>query len=205
MAGHDADGVVTKAGLSPATIALVYGKLAGIMRAAVDDRKISRSPCGRGVKLPRKNGSEVVPMSPEQVVAMANAVGTRYRALVVLIAGTGMRPGEALGLTSDRVDWLRRRIRVDRQMVTLANATPKFGPVKTESSLRTVAVPQLVLDELAQHIARHGAGPSGLIFTDAKGDPVRRNALGHVWRRSAPSVAVKGSHGTTCGTMPPRS
>lgn len=191
--GHyGAAGEVVKPALSPATVALVYGKLAGIMRAAVDDRRISRSPCGRGVKLPRSTTGEVVPMTPEQVVTMAQAVGERYRALVVLICGTGVRPAEALGLTSDRVDFLRRRIRIDRQLVTLANAAPAFGPVKTEASARTVAAPQLVLDELAAHIARHGLGPDGLIFTDGKDDPLRRNAVGHVWRRAARRVGIEG-------------
>lgn len=49
-----------------------------------------------------------------------------------------------------------------------------------------------MLDELARHIERFGVGPDGLIFTDAKGDPIRRNALGHVWRRAADKVGVSG-------------
>jgi len=188
---HNEEGEIVKSALSPTTIALVYGKLAGIMRSAVDDQRIVRTPCTRGVKLPRQDGAEVVLMSPEQVVAIADAVPARYRALVVLIAGTGARPGEALGLTVDRVDWLRRRIRIDRQLITVAKSVPTFGPTKTASSVRTVAAPQVVLDELSQHIAHHGAGPGGLIFTDTKGDPIRRNALGHVWRRAAAEAGVE--------------
>ena len=34
----------------------------------------------------------------------------RYKALVVLAAGTGLRQGECFGLTVDRVDLLRRTI-----------------------------------------------------------------------------------------------
>jgi integrase len=31
-----------------------------------------------------------------------------------------------------------------------------------------------------------------LLFTDSKGDPIRRNALGHLWRRAARKAGVSG-------------
>ncbi|MGH3807593.1 MAG: hypothetical protein ACRDRU_13405 [Pseudonocardiaceae bacterium] len=39
------------------------------------------------------------------MTAFANAVSPRYRALVVLCVGTGLRQGEAFGLTQDRVNF----------------------------------------------------------------------------------------------------
>lgn len=192
--------------LAPSTIVTVYGKVAGILRAAVDDQLIARSPCTRAIRLPRPEGGEVVPMAPEDVATMMGAVGERYRALIVFLAGSGVRPGEALGLTVDRVDFLRRTVRIDRQLVTTSGkkapdvpagkrgkrtASPvEFGPCKTPSSVRTIPVPQAVLDELAAHLARFGEGPERLIFTDDKGDPIRRNALGHQWRRAAEKVGI---------------
>lgn len=122
--------------LAPSTVNVVYGKLAAIFRAAVDDRVISSSPCSRRIRLPRQSGAEVVPMAPAQVRKMIDAVGERYAALIVLLAGSGVRPGEALGLTNDRVEWLRRSIRIDHQLVTVAGAPPQPGPTKTESSVR---------------------------------------------------------------------
>ncbi len=47
-----------------------------------------------------------------QVAAMASAVPNRYRALIVFAAGMALRPGEAFGLTVDRIDFLRRSVRV---------------------------------------------------------------------------------------------
>ena len=131
-------------------------------------------------------------MSPEQVAAMVGAVSDRYRALLVLLAGSGLRAGEALGLTIDRVNFLKREIRVDRQLITSVGSLPTFGPCKTASSVRTIAAPDLVLDELARHVERFGLGPDGLVFVDSKGDPIRRNALGHLWRRAATSAGVEG-------------
>jgi integrase len=176
--------------LAPSTVATVFGKLAGIFASAVDDGLIARTPC-KGVRLPRKDGGEVVPMDPAEVRAMVDATPPRYRALLVLLAGTGLRPGEALGLTTDRVDFLRRSIRVDRQLLTVSGAEPAFGPPKTAASVRTVPVPQSVLDALADHLHHYPAAPGALIFTDSKGDPIRRNALGHVWRRARAAANAK--------------
>ena len=178
--------------LAPSTVSVVYGKLSAVFRAAVEDRLLAHSPCTRSMKLPRPAGARVVPMSPEQVAAMTDAVGDRYRALLVLLAGTGMRGGEALGLTEDRVDFLRRQIVINRQLVTNVGSLPTFGLCKTESSVRTIPAPDLVLAELARHFEKYGTGTDGLLFTDSKGDPIRRNALGHVWRRGAEKAGVVG-------------
>jgi integrase len=174
--------------LAPSTVSVVYSKFAAIMRAAVEDRLIPSSPCTRRMKLPRPPGGEVVPMTPEQVLAVVDAAPDRYRAVLILLTGTGVRNGEALGLTIDRVDFLRRQIRIDRQLATVSGEPPAFAPCKTEASVRTIPAPDLVLEELARHLDRFGTGPDGLVFTDSKGDPIRRNAFGHVWRRAAKSA-----------------
>ena len=53
-------------------------------------------------------------------------------------------------------------------------------------------MPQAALDELAFHIAEYGLHVDGFIFTDQEGDPIRRNALGHLWRRAAIKVGIVG-------------
>jgi integrase len=58
--------------------------------------------------------------------------------------------------------------------------------------MRTIPVPQVVLDELARHLEQFPAGADRLVFTDSKGDPIRRNALGHLWRRAAARAGVEG-------------
>lgn len=178
--------------LAPSTVAVVYGKVAAIFRAAEEDRVIARSPCTRRIRLPRPSGGEVVPMAPEQVRAMVEAVSERYGALVILLAGSGLRPGEALGLTVDRVDSCAERSASIASSSRCPTSRHVFGSAKTTSSVRTIPVPQVALDELARHLEHHSPGPHGLIFTDSKGDPIRRNALGHIWRRAAARAGVEG-------------
>ena len=119
-----------------------------VFAAAVDDRLIGHSPCVK-ISLPKRDDTEVEPLRVEEVEALAGALPHRYRAIVMFAAGMGLRQGECLGLTVDRVDFLRRQVRVDRQMPAVSNGEPVFGPPKTRASVRTVPMPSVITDLLA--------------------------------------------------------
>ena len=73
--------------------------------------------------------------------------------------GHGMRQGEVFGLTVDRIDFLRREVRVDRQIHTRpGRGNTEFGPTKTPASARTIPLPQVVVDAFAGHLRDHPAG-----------------------------------------------
>jgi integrase len=180
--------------LAPATVALVYRYFASVMRAAVTDRLIAASPCV-GVKLPKVERARVVPLATAQVTALADAMPERYSALVVLGAGTGLRQGEAFGLTVDRVDFLRRTLTVDRQLVLLPGGPPRLAAPKTEASRRTVPLPQVVVDTLAAHLADHPAGTDGLVFSSDDGEPIRRTRFSELWRPAVKAVGLPAGTG----------
>lgn len=170
--------------LAPSSVEVAYRWVATVFRSAVSDRLIPASPCIR-ISLPKKENGEIVPLEVEAVHAMANEILPRYRATVVLAAGAGLRQGEVLGLTVDRIDFLRKQIRVDRQLVTMTKSAPQFGPPKTQAGYRTIPVPESLTDELASHIATFGPGPDGLVFTNTFGRPIRRQTYNEAWHRAA--------------------
>ena len=119
--------------LAPSTVGVAHGIVSGIFRAAMRDRVIAHNPCD-GTKLPKATKARVDPLATEVVLALADAVPDRYRALVILSAGSGMRQGECFGLTVDRIDFLRRTLLVDRQLVTISRRPPFLAPPKTAAS-----------------------------------------------------------------------
>lgn len=162
--------------LQPATVKVAHGILAGVFNAAVHDKVVTASPCTR-TKLPKAARRQVVPLETEAVEALSAAIVSWLRALVMLAAGTGMRSGECFGLTVDRIDFLRRTVTVDRQLVLVAGRAPFLAEPKTEASVRTIPLPQVVVDELAAHLAAYPAGPDGFVFTDRRGEPLRRTSF----------------------------
>lgn len=172
----DVQAMVKGLDLSPSTVRVVYRYVSAIFKAAVLDRRIPISPC-QGVRLPKTDQQPVQVVETATVMAMVSAMPERMQAMLVLAAGTGMRQGEIFGLTLDRIDFLRRTARVDRQLVEGGI----FGPPKTSSSVRTVPLPQAVVDALAAHLQAFPAGQDGLIFTRPSGAPWTRGAFSEHW------------------------
>lgn len=177
--------------LAPATVELIYTWTATIFGAAVTDRVIAATPC-QGIRRPEVPQSRIEPPTVETVEKLLEAIPGRYRALIVLGAGTGLRISEALGLTNDRVDWIRRTLTVDRQLASVnGEGQPCFGPVKDRRNrARTIPLPQVVVDALAAHVAEFGLGPEGLLFTAPEGGALRRQKFSEVWSRTARPLGI---------------
>ncbi|WP_206543520.1 tyrosine-type recombinase/integrase [Microbacterium testaceum] len=192
------DPVTDRVALAPATVTTVYKIVATILRSAVRDRKVAVSPCS-GIALPEIESKRVQPMTTEQVELLRDAIRPELRALVVLIAGTGLRSSEALGLTRDRLRLLGKNpsVIVDRQLVTLSGVGGKvsFGSPKTRSSLRTVPLPRVVVAALNEHLAEHEVEADGLVFTLGS-EPITRQRIGHAWRPAAAAAGLNEATGT---------
>jgi integrase len=167
-------------------VATTFQHLNGLLEAAADDGLIARNPA-RGVKLPARGPGEVVPPTVEQVAALYDKAPDWFQPTVLLGAGLGLRHAEVSGLTVDRVLWLERAVRVDRQWVT-RRGLAEFAPPKTASSVRTIPASQWVLDGLAAHVGRRHDG----FVLHRDGDPVDHNAFDYRWRQTAKAAGVEG-------------
>jgi integrase len=172
--------------LAPSTAGVVHRIVSSVFRAAVRDRVIAYSPCD-GVKPSKVTKTRVEPLTTEVVLTLADDVPDRYRALVILAAGTGMRQGECFGLTIDRIDFLRRVVHVDQQLVTVTGRTPFLAPPKTAASVRSIPLPTVVVDALAEHLAKYPP-TDGFVFTTETDKPIHRTVFGRMWRKAAPGV-----------------
>ncbi|MFD8615474.1 tyrosine-type recombinase/integrase, partial [Streptomyces sp. NPDC059631] len=138
-------GLATTQGLAPSTARTVFNTVKAVFRAAVHDRVIARSPCD-GVKATAVPRKQIVPLTVDQVSALADALPEQYRALVITGAGTGLRPGELFGLQVQHVNFLKRTVRVEQQVQQTAKSGVYVCPPKTQRSYRTVPLPQVVAD-----------------------------------------------------------
>jgi integrase len=108
---------------------------------------------------------------------------------VIFVAGTGVRQGEAMGLTLDRVDLDRREVRIERQLIRMVRGQPVFGPPKTPASYRTVPLPDVVVEALRTHVTELDVQMGDLVFT-LDGGPISRQAFGHKWRPVAKEAGL---------------
>ena len=181
---------LTAKGLAPTTVQGIHVRLVSILEAAVHDGKIVRSPAIK-IQLPKTiktAASQVVALDLDDVRRIADAAPPHMTAFVWLIATAGLRPGEAAGLTVERVNFLQKTIDVDRQLLTPPKGSPHLGPTKTSASVRAVPINDLLLAELNRHMRDHRPVEiepgATLIFTNSEGRPLRRGLLGKRGARS---------------------
>lgn len=180
----DVQAFVSSLKLAPGTVGLVFQHLNAMLEAAADDGLIARNPA-KGVRLPARPVGEVVPPTVEQVAALYDAAPDWFRPAVILGAGLGLRQAEASGLTADRIDWLGRAVRVDRQWMSRQPA-PAFAPTKTRSSDRTIPASTFVIESLSTHVAKGGDG----FVLHRDGEPLDWQAFGHYWRKTRTAAGL---------------
>jgi integrase len=164
--------------LAPSTVATVYAVLRAMMAAAVDDGLIPGNPCAR-VPLPRIEPRVLIPLTAEQVSAIAAHITPRYEIAVWLGAGAGMREGEIFGLLASRVHFLQRRVSIEEQ-----GQGGKLVPLKTKASKAPVPLDDLILSKLTAHLKLYPVGPTGLVMTNRLRRMVKRGSFLWCWREA---------------------
>lgn len=176
--------------LAASSARMVFETLSNMLAAAVEDERIPRNPA-KGARVAKAEVPPLVPLTPEEVRAIACNTVDRVRAAVLVAAGTGLRQGELFGLTVDRVDFMRRELRVDRQLWTPSHGRPVLAPPKSKNSYRRVALSSLVLEVLSAHLATYGPGEDELIFHIER-RPVSRAMAAKYMRQAVTSAALAG-------------
>jgi integrase len=122
---------------------------------------------------------------------------TRFRALVLLAAFASLRWGEATALRRCDLDVSAGTVRVQAAFTEWSNGQVILGPPKSRAGLRTVSLPAAILPELATHLAEHTQpGPNALVFTGAKGGPLRRSGFNKLsgWPHVVTGMSLPGLH-----------
>jgi integrase len=179
-------------GYAPATIATAYQILSRAFRVAVADGLIARTPC-REIKLPKNDRDEKRFLTGTEVEHLAEAIDPRYRALILTGTYTGLRFGELAGLRTNKLDLLRRTLRVDEQLSRQGSWRMVAGPLKSKKAYRTIGIPIFLGEELAIHLTEHPSA-SDLVFSHAHGGPLDYNRF----RRRHWNPAVEASVDPPC-------
>lgn len=197
---------VTGLPLAPSTAKVTLNYVSGIFRAAVRDRVIAVNPA-ESVRPPAARKAEVYIPGLAVVQSVRAALPERYRGVVDVVIGAGLRQGEVIGLEVGALDFLRgRALAVRQQLVSLSPEPLYLGPPKTAESERTIPLAQRTLDALAVHLAEHPARSveiedrtdpqrparrsAHLVFTTDAGSPISRSMWSQIWRPAARAVGL---------------
>lgn len=134
-------------GSGTTTVLRAHGVLSGVLTDAVKARRLAVNPAKGVENLPRKVARRHIYLTADDVHRLADEAG-EHSALVLTLAYTGIRWGEAIALRVRDVQFLKRRLVISENAVQLG-VDHAVGLTKGKKT-RDVPVPQFVLDELSK-------------------------------------------------------
>ena len=183
--------------LSAKSIKNIHWILSMSLAEAVRYSLLIENPCAR-VKLPRCNKFEAKPLTPSErqlLVKEVRQFRDVYDFIVYFVLFTGLRQGEALGLTWDRVNLLTGEITIDRQLTRTThykNSKLELKPTKTNNS-RTFLLATSLVDilnkrklqqiEYADMFGNNQVIEKNLIFTLPNGNHISASSLHKHFKR----------------------
>jgi integrase len=182
------------ANVGEVTVAKAYRLLKAILNTAVDDGLIRRNPCrikGAG----QEKSPERPVLTVRQVFDLADAIGPRHRALILLAVFGSLRWGELAALRRRHIDLASGTLRIELSVVELVNGSLVTGPPKSDAGKRIVTLPPFLLPDLKTHLEQFTApGDDSLVFVGPKNGPLRRPNFSRTWRSATESAGLAEIH-----------
>lgn len=131
----------------------------------------------------KRDTDDLVISQAEFFEQLLPAVPDRYRALVGVAGGAGLRWGEAVGLRWDAVDLMGGSLRVVRTVVEVAGYVSEKSYPKSRAGRREVPLPPFLVELLTAHREAFEPGPTGELFTNVAGGPLWRGSFrSRIWK-----------------------
>ena len=183
------------AGLAKDSVRLIRATLSGLLSDAVEDGLLHTNPIhglrtrklGRGVS-PAERQQRIRPMTYEQLDTFLKAAEAqcppRDALYFLVMADTGLRPGEGAGLQWADVDCANRELHVQRSIAgdRKVKLTKTERPRTVDLSARLVTALRARQEELEKEALLAGEDPSPWLFPSRVDRPLSPNVMGRSFR-----------------------
>ncbi|MDD6479442.1 MAG: tyrosine-type recombinase/integrase [Oscillospiraceae bacterium] len=201
---------LSEEGISAKTIKNTYMVISSVFKLAIKMGIITkdRNPMDDVVlpKLTKPNADAYTEEEVKLILQRAKEDNNDKIYLLLLVAlFLGLRRGEIIGLKFSKIDFKTGKITIDENRVVVKGKA-YVKPPKTNSGIREVIAPKLLMDELRKvyndyltHKLKYGKGfiDSEAIFTHNNGTPYTPQGIGNLYQRFLkrnPDIPPKNFH-----------
>ena len=180
--------------LEPTTIRTRFVNVRSVIRAAVRDRFMPSDVADR-IKLPRvrKAAAAMSISTAEEVGGLLRTTEGWFTAYIAVCLFAGLRRGEPSALQVRDIDFLRRELRVERQVQWTDDGRVEIRGPKYCSE-RTVFIAERLVTMLSEHIRlnRPGDDPQRWLFPGVQNPtlPAHSATVGRAWRVLRAKVGI---------------
>ena len=162
-------------GLSSSYVRGVHMVLHNCLERAVKEKLIPSNPSGDCI-IPKLEKKEMKILHSEDMTAYLNEADHRgVLPMFFLELCTGLRKGELAALLWEDLDQEKKTIHVCKQAIGVKGGGVKVSRPKTETSIRTIPIPQEAIDQLQKEHEKHPDNPymflspvtGGMYYPDA--------------------------------------
>lgn len=174
--------------LAPASVQRIVYMLSASLNAAIDAEIITANPAFR-IRIARGQTSSERYLTHDEFDRLLEQMDTPYdRALASVLAGTGLRWGEAAGLQLHRIDFETGMLRVAE---VWDDDQARLKPYPKSGKIRNVPAPDWVM-ELLEDLVTTSTITGGLLFARSTGRPIAAsNWRRRVWTEALTSAQVE--------------
>ena len=159
-------------GASRKTVLNIVSTLSSMVSTAESWGYACRAIEPRKLVLPERNSHVPAHFTRSQAESILNLAQEPWRTLFILLAMTGMRAGEALGLQWDDVDFEHHCIHIRRSAWY-----GKAQSTKSKASAAPITLPPALADVLRGFRGSGRANPEGYLFVTRNGRPPSSNKV----------------------------
>lgn len=178
----------------PSTAAKCYRLLSSILKTAVSDGLIAKSPCTvRGASV--EHSVERPTASPGEVRALADEMPDRLRLIVLLACWCQLRRGELLALRRSDFDLVEGTVNIERSRTFSLKGQPILKEPKTSAGVRRLAIPATLIPVIREHLRAFCADDGvSLVFVGERGAPITAGVLQKAWASARSRVGRPDLH-----------
>lgn len=177
ITGLDIEVFISKLKCKSKTKHNILTPLRRVMKFAKTHHMIQANPFDDVAEIKRTKGGKPKALNLDEVRRFMNCLNDFWKPLFLFLFLTGVRIAEAAGLKWKHVDLVNGIVRI-RKTIVFVNGKAIYKEPKTESSIRDVKLPEVVIEALREQRKRTWKGNrENFVFLNREGRNIHRQTL----------------------------
>ncbi len=148
-----------------------------VMKFAKKHKIIQTNPFDDVEPIKKTKSKKKRPLSLDEIKLFLDSLGDFWKPLLIFLFFTGARIAEAAGLKWKRVDLVNGVAKI-RKTIVYVRGKKIYKRPKTESSVRDIKLPKIVIEALREQRKRTWKGNGeNFVFLNTKGDNIHRHTI----------------------------